>query len=391
MINNKFELTIHAKNRLEEYFPNTNFKKEIKSVGYCTKDEVCRLKQTESYKKIKKGQKYKYNFYKTTNNLYLVCETKRQTKGVYFNVVVTIIDLKNKDLSLDSYLFKKEAIEAEYRLQKAEEEQENLRLNPPPKKKRKRKKKKISSKKEVVLSKPRTEEESLEKILNKLSLKEMFSVDLKLSDIEKSKSSLIILEMKKLNKSINKVTMVNKELMDFEDTGIEKHKNLAIQKIHVIDNFILKDSPTFKYYHKEGFKDYYIDFISFALKRKTDIIKLVYNDGDIFPIKTYEKFYNSFVFYNDNYEKTDSLQSSLDLLGFQLLKYYKNKMTDIYKNKDCYVIRWDIEKAVRHINYIKSNCPSLSENADKLIVFFEVVEEMFYKLEEEKFYIQDYL
>lgn len=393
MINNKFELTVHARDQLKKRFPDFSFRKEIKSVNYCTKDEVCRLKQTESYKKIKKGLKYKYNFYRTDNDMYLVCETKLQKKGVYFNIVITVIDFKRTDYSLYDYEFNKESIEAAYRLEQAEKEREEQRLNPTQKVKAKKAKKKVkkSVEKDRFSVSIKTNEELLDKALHKLATKEMFSIEMTSDQVNPEKTSLVIFEMKKLNKSINKVVATNKELLAFEATGLKKHKNLAIQKIHAIDNFILKNTPTFENYYKEGFKDYYLDFVSFTLKRKTEIVKMMYNGGDLFPVGTYEKLYKSFIFYNDNFDKTESLQEGLDFLGRELLNHYKNKMTAIYKDKDYYVIRWDIEKAISHIHYIKKTCPLLAKEADDLISFFTVVEEMFYKLDEEKFYIQDHL
>lgn len=395
MIDNKFELTIHARERMEEHFPSIRFRKEVKSVSYCTREEVYRLKQSESYKKIKKGEKFRYNFYKTKNNVYLVCETKKQRSGAFFNIVITVINLSKTDYSMEDYLFNRAAMEASYRLEKAEEKRELEKLlkdiNPNKKKKKKKKKKTIEIKKEVPKYIPKSPEDELNKALNKLASKEQYSFYLENDDIDKSKISCVTFELKKLNKSINKVIIVNNALSNYEKTAEEKYQKTAKDHVHAIDKFIQKETPSFQYYKKEGFKEYYLDFVGETLKTRTMLMDLVYNDKNRFSKNSYNKIYDSFIFYLNEIDKNEKINEGLSLLGEKILMHHEWIMEDIYKNHNQTLLRLSIARNIKHINFIRLHCKGLVDKADKLINFFEVIEEMFSKYGVEEFKVKDYI
>lgn len=396
MLTNKFELTFHARDQLEERFPKIKFRKEIKSVCYCTKEEVYRLKQTKSYQEIKKGNRYRYNFYKTQNNMYLVCETKPQRKGVYYNIVITVIDLLNSDYSLEDYLFNKAAIEAAYRLQRAEEKRDSERLNPiKPTSSKKKNKKSSNTEKQVQKVKAnvnvkKTPEEKLDDILRKLGSKDIFAIDITRESIDAEKLALITVEMKNFNNSINRIVEMSNLIEEYKETEDNKILLKIKEKINSFDKIILKDIPSFKYYKKEGFKENYLNFIAHAIKCKSEAIFIIYKNSGSYSRESYTKYYNSFLAFSGNFKRTEEIQKSLDMFGKHILNFHRKEMKVLYKQDSC-VERKYIETAVRHLYHVGGMCPILEDEADKLADFFVVIENMFYELNLESFYIKDYV
>lgn len=144
MIKKRFIYTNHANERFELRFSNLDKKKETLELSYCNKNEVTKMQNSKAYKNIKKSRRAKFNYYKSKNGVYFLCEVKPQNKeqSIFANVIVTVIDFLEDDSSFITDDFRKEMIEGAYRLEKASQLTNNDKKDVEPKKKKKKKKKK---------------------------------------------------------------------------------------------------------------------------------------------------------------------------------------------------------------------------------------------------------
>lgn len=144
MIKKRFIYTNHANERFELRFSYLDKKKETLNLSYCNKDEVTKMQSTKAYKNIKKSRRTKFNYYKSKNGVYFLCEVKPQNKEktIFANVIVTVIDFLEDDSSFITDSFRKEMIEGAYRLEKASKLTNHEKKDNEPKKTKKKKNKK---------------------------------------------------------------------------------------------------------------------------------------------------------------------------------------------------------------------------------------------------------
>lgn len=206
-----FVKTTHARERLEQHFPLLNHNEEMKTIVVCGKDEELALKQSKSYKNIKKGEKDNYQFYKTASRIFLVTrlftssEKKKKSNKGYNGVLITVINVDAKKESLITADFKKKSILADYEIRKLNALTPNER------------------KKEVVLTQEEIEKKEAKKVAKKARKAERKA--LKMKTLHEDTIALINQKLA----SINKLGLFSKEVSlscDLNDLDINQVKQV---------------------------------------------------------------------------------------------------------------------------------------------------------------------
>ena len=129
MINNNYIYTDHALERFNERFPLEDRDKALKKITYCNKIEVEHIKQSKSYREIKKGKKENIYFYKNEKKAFFICEVKTQKRNdnkvkELANVIITVF--KEDELDKEEMkTFYTRMAESERKLLDYEEKQRN--------------------------------------------------------------------------------------------------------------------------------------------------------------------------------------------------------------------------------------------------------------------------
>ena len=359
MIDKPFIFTNHSQKNWKIRFNELNFEDEIKTVVNCTKNETHSLKNTPSFKKIKKDKRSNFKFYKTLNDVYIISELKFQERTNDFaNVMVTVIDILNEDSSKVTYDFKRQMIIADYEL-KQRSLQNDIRLKELNELKVSTEKSSKPKKESVVkLRKDEEVNEKINKVIESLNESEFLLDIIKFENlIETDNSSVFILDMlKNFRKSLNKY----KTLLDFIE---DETSNKPSPELHTTFNSLEKSlSNLFSVVdlgdHKSNLV--FLDFI-----KKLLILKC--RSMDLFPLSPYGennvKFYVSnmkaLVFYRKTFNNHRDFFESNDFNFNELIVQYTNFIFKYHteefsriQSEDELIYKKDIKQYIEDFNVI---------------------------------------
>lgn len=392
MINRPFIYTNHAKQRLDEHFPGLTIKKSTKKITNCNKIEINELRSTKAFKSLKQGKRTKFHFYKNELGAYFICEAKPQASddNKFSNVIVTVISPEAQSNSFIDDDFKKQMIEAEYRLKESSALSQNEAIKKEPKKKKKKTKSK--PKQAVYFEHPKnTKIGLLERNFHKISKIVFFrELNLNVNDFDINDSDLI-------NRYLNMIDHTNAALKRFKtnissfsrgkktrgkkNIGVES-TNIGVSLVNESIDYSLKGFSSLKV----GIDNLLID----CLKSKTESLNVFYEGSGSFAPRQYNDSYNFAKSFTKLNIKTDGLLSKY---LSEIVKYQTNvELNSVYK-EDVLLTKARLVMNLEHLDFysIYLSTPELMSNFTNIRAFYNTVVSKMDELEEDSFYILDYL
>lgn len=364
MINKNFIFTNHANDRFEERFPHLVKEVELSSIVFCNKDEITRIHNTKAYKNLKKSKRSRFHYYKNDNNVYFLCEAKKQTNhsNSYANVVATVIDFTEENSSLIDDDFKMQMIQAEYRLI---ELNKRVLVNEKIKKKKKKKKniiiKEIKTKK-TYLNKKTTLLGKLERVVEKTNnclLYKGYDIVLDFEKIQhgniKYLHSCLTLITKSYGKVENFINLINE--IDFDKNNKEQdlEHSLKVKKELISFGYeMIKENVDFDLSELKELKPFFTELVLDVLKTKVKGLSYFYSDDQNIEHNEYKKLFSYFM---ELHTSDDSFKTK-ELMNFMacfLFKHQRNIEIDYIYNSDPVINNKRLYVNLLHLNIINLN------------------------------------
>ena len=369
MINNKFIFTTHSFQKWDLRFPQLLRKHEISNLVYCNDEEIGYLKNSKSYKKIKKGKRQYFNFYKSKNDVFFITEAKYQNKRLgYANVVITVMDINEENRALSDAEFNKEMILADYEMRN--------RVIPTLTETKKKKTKKKKNKEQTFVHEKDSYMGLLECNINLLNKKNYFSKKIDLNLFEKDKAFINQDLFKKIKKTVEMVhahnatinAYLNKKKCEKPDEETLKkiqHYHLAIfcKRPNLIKN-ICSDDFDWSLIQNDDLNYIYEE----TLEQCMDLnIRCIDDLAIIKKVKRSYNFTDMAVFLNF-IEKSKFSNESIDSKKEYLAETLFNHLIHIMDNITLYSNRLNrsgMIEQIRNVNYLISYF-SINEDEEKL-------------------------
>lgn len=329
MIGKAFIFTDHAKSQWDTRFSDLNKGYELSHLIYCTKEETHSLKNSPSFRKVKKDRRSSFYFYKSQNDVYFVTEKKHQVASDTFaNVIVTVIDILNEDLSKITSSFKKQMMIAEYNL--IEESKKAPKMNKTGQSERKREKDEPDYRFE------KNEEWGvLERTIVKANKKPLFSrpIDLDLFMEKKVNAHIASGSISRMNTTMNKAISTEDYLKRLEKSsivdGYSQDRSALIDQAIILDKSLANEPWSFLDLDMKDLNSFYIKFVENILELKLKVLFSIERKEDSISYEDYLLHLKALSFYRNLVCQSSKIKNTLGEYAEYIINYHSNELKKI--------------------------------------------------------------
>ncbi len=371
MINKQFIFTTHSLESWEERFNELSKEEELNNISYCTNSEVIELKSTPSYRKIKKGKRQHFHFYKSNNNVFFITESKYQGKKEGFaNVVITVIDLNSEDnTSRTNAQFKKESIIADYNLLNSDA---NNAIAVTKKKKDVHEKDDLED--HVFLYDQNSQMGKLEKTFLKMNNKNLFSQPVLIEYADPKKSGYTELLFIRLRKTLNLLDSHSETLTQYKAEIAKKDlvtdsaefsalKSAVVQKTQYLNNHMQKKHFDWNYIRSDELNPFYAEILTKITAATIDAILTL----KVFKKRTsglISGFFDFLLFLEDANIDDEAFKHEKEILAMLLF----DLQTSIIQNITVYSRHFRRKNIIEQSNFTKYLIDFFNKNENSDVV-----------------------